>query len=191
MLSDFDEIFPSEDIPEPSPDDFDKQFIEDYIQTQKARIETRKLIQEILFFAACQVASASLAILLFQYAVQVVFTAWLCLFIAWIPSLSNLGEVNLQKTEEGWTLQIMNKPIITLIKFISSVGIVTVTIYSIANELDETAKQITAVYNEIQQYEQPQIDQFLPPYFWQVILAAIAIVLLANCIKTARDRNPF
>ena len=187
MLSDFDEIFPSEDIPEPSPDDFDKQFIEDYIQTQKARIETRKLIQEILFFAACQVASASLAILLFQYAVQVVFTAWLCLFIAWIPSLANLGEVNLQKTEEGWTLRIMNKPIITLIKFISSVGIVTVTIYSIADELDETAKQITAVYNEIQQYEQPQIDQFLPPYFWQVILAAVAIVLLANCIKSTRD----
>ncbi|MFP4410970.1 hypothetical protein [Coleofasciculus sp.] len=187
MLSDFDEIFPSEDTPEPSSDDFDKQFIEDYIQTQKARIETRKLIQEILFFAACQVASASLAILLFQYAVQVVFTAWLCLFIAWIPSLANLGEVNLQKTEEGWTLRIMNKPIITLIKFISSVGIVTVTIYSIADELDETAKQITAVYNEIQQYEQPQIDQFLPPYFWQVILAAVAIVLLANCIKTARD----
>jgi len=81
----------------------------------------------------------------------------------------------------------MNKPIITLIKFISSVGIVTVTIYSIADELDETAKQITAVYNEIQQYEQPQIDQFLPPYFWQVILAAVAIVLLANCIKSTRD----
>jgi hypothetical protein len=40
---------------------FSDQFIEEFILTQKAKIETRKLIQEMLFFISCQVASASLA----------------------------------------------------------------------------------------------------------------------------------
>ena len=62
--------------------DFNQQFIEDYIHTQKARIETRKLIQEMLFFTSCQVASATLAIVLFQFAVQVVFTTWFMSFLS-------------------------------------------------------------------------------------------------------------
>lgn len=171
--------------------DFHQQFVEDYIHTQKARIETRKLIQEMLFFASCQVASASLAIVLFQFAVQVVFTAWLCLFLAWIPSLSSLTEVNFQKTQDGWTLRIMNRPIITLIKFLSSVGIVTFAIYSINNEITDTVNQIYKVYAEIEQYEHPKVENFLPPYFPQVVLASIGIVLLFGFVKNFRDRNPF
>jgi hypothetical protein len=184
MLADFEQ----EESQESKTDNFSEQFIEEYIQTQKARIETRKLIQEMLFFASCQVASASLAILLFQFAVQVVFTSWLCLFIAWIPSLSGLTEVNFQKTDEGWNLRIMNRPIITLIKFVSSVGIVTCTIYSISNEITNTANQINAVYTEIQQYEHPRVESFLPPLFPQVVLASIGIVLLFGLV---RNRHPF
>lgn len=170
--------------------DFNELFIEDYIRTQKARIETRKLIQEMLFFASCQVASASLALVLFQFAVQVVFTTWLCLFIAWIPSLNGFCEVSFQKTEDGWNLRIMNRPIITLIKFVSSVGVVTCTIYSIAFEITKTANQINAVYADIQQYEHPRIEGFLPPYIPQVVLASIGIVLLFGFVKGFR-RNPF
>lgn len=170
--------------------DFNQQFIEDYIHTQKARIETRKLIQEMLFFTSCQVASATLAIILFQFAVQVVFTTWLCLFLAWIPTLSGLTEVNFQKTQDGWTLRIMNRPIITLIKFVSSVGIVTFTIYSISNEITKTANQINQVYTEIQQYEHPRVENFLPPYFPQVVFASIGIVLLLGLVRSCRDGNP-
>lgn len=170
--------------------DFNQQFIEDYIHTQKARIETRKLIQEMLFFTSCQIASATLAIILFQFAVQVVFTTWLCLFLAWIPTLSGLTEVNFQKTQDGWTLRIMNRPIITLIKFVSSVGIVTFTIYSISNEITQTANQINQVYTEIKQYEHPRVENFLPPYFPQVILASIGIVLLLGFVRSCRDGNP-
>lgn len=184
MFADFEQ----EESQESIADNFSEQLIEEYIQTQKARIETRKLIQEMLFFASCQVASVSLAILLFQFAVQVVFTSWLCLFIAWIPSLSGLTEVNFQKTEQGWNLRIMNRPIITLIKFVSSVGIVTCTIYSISNEITNTANQINAVYSEIQQYEHPRVESFLPPLFPQVVLASIGIVLL---FKLVRNRHPF
>ena len=184
MFADFEQ----EESQELKVDNFSEQLIEEYIQTQKARIETRKLIQEMLFFASCQVASASLAILLFQFAVQVVFTSWLCLFLAWIPSLSGLTEVNFQKTEQGWNLRIMNRPIITLIKFVSSVGIVTCTIYSISNEITNTANQINAVYTEIQQYEHPRVENFLPPLFPQVVLASIGIVLL---FKLVRNRHPF
>ena len=171
--------------------DFNQQFIEDYIHTQKARIETRKLIQEMLFFTSCQIASATLAIILFQFAVQVVFTTWLCLFLAWIPSLSGLTEVNFQKTQDGWTLRIMNRPIITLIKFVSSVGIVTFTIYSISNEITKTANQINEVYVEIERYEHPRVENFLPPYFPQVILASIGIVLLLGFVKLLKNRDPF
>jgi hypothetical protein len=169
--------------------DFNQQFIEDYIHTQKARIETRKLIQEMLFFTSCQIASATLAIILFQFAVQVLFTTWLCLFLAWIPTLSGLTEVNFQKTQDGWNLRIMNRPIITLIKFVSSVGIVTFTIYSISNEITKTANQINEVYVEIERYEHPGVENFLPPYFPQVILASIGIVLLLGLVRGCRDGN--
>lgn len=167
------------------------KFVEDFIKSQNAKLQTRKLIEEFLFFTSCQVASASLALVLFQFAVQTVFTVWLCLFVAWIPSLSAFTEIHFQKTQEGWSLQIMNRPITTIIKFCSSVGIVSFTIYSIAYELDETVNQINAVYAEIQQYEHPKIEQFLPPFFWQVLLASIGIVLLFGFVKSVRDRNPF
>ena len=77
----------------------------------------------------------------------------------------------------------MNRPIITLIKFVSSVGIVTSTIYSISNEITNTANQINAVYTEIQQYEHPRVENFLPPLFPQVVLASIGIVLLFGWVR--------
>lgn len=172
-------------------DSFTDQFIEEYIQTQKARIQTRRLIEEMLFFASCQVASASLALILFQYAVTVAFTTWLCLFVAWIPSLSSLTEVHFQKLEDGWTLKIMNRPITTLIKFVGSVGIVTFTIYSIAYEINDTVDQINAVYAEIQQYEHPRVEHFLPPYFFPMLLVSVGIVMLFGYVKAFRDRGPF
>ena len=183
MLTNFEEQ--SEDA---AKNNLSEQFIEEYILSQKAKVQTRKLIQEMLFFCSCQVASASLAILLFQFAVQVVFTTWLCLFIAWIPSLSGLTEVNFQRTEEGWNLRIMNRPIVTIIKFISSVGIVTCTIYSVNNEITKTANQISQVYAEIQQYEQPKIESFLPPMLPQIVLASIGVVLVLGFF---RNRNNY
>jgi hypothetical protein len=189
-LPDLPDLADSENQENPK-SDFTSQFIEDYIRTQKAKIQTRKLIEEMLFFASCQIASASLALILFQFAVSQVFTTWLCLFVAWIPSLNSLTEINFQQTESGWTLQIMNKPITTIIKFISSVVIVTFTIYSIAYELDDTVRQINAVYAEIKEYEHPQIEHFLPPYFIPIILASVGIVLLFGFVKSVRDRDPF
>jgi hypothetical protein len=164
-------------------DSLTEQFIEEFITTQKARLATRKLIEEFLFFATCQVASASLALFLFQFAVTQVFTTWLCLFVAWIPSLSGLTEVNFQKTQDGWELKIMNRPITTIIKFASSVAVVTVTIYSIAGELEQTIQQFNAVYTEIQNYERPQVEHFLPPFFFPVVLASIGMVFLFGFVK--------
>jgi hypothetical protein len=178
--------FETEEVESQKKDSTD-QFIEDYITTQKARIQTRKLIQEMLFFASCQVASASLAVLLFQFAVQVIFTTWLCLFVAWIPSLSGLCEINFQRSEEGWELRIMNRPIITIIKFTSSVAIVTCTIYSVADEITQTTNQINAIYAEIQQYEQPRLENFLPPFLPQIFLASIGVVLLVNFVRGFRN----
>ncbi|HEY9672228.1 MAG TPA: hypothetical protein V6D11_12340 [Waterburya sp.] len=170
---------------------FSDSFIEEFLLTQKAKIETRKLIQEMLLFISCQVASASLATILFQFAVQVVFTTWLCLFVAWIPSLSSLSEVHFQKTEEGWTLHIMNRPVTTIIKFVSAVGIVTASIYSTANEINQTNQAITSVYREITQYEKPQTQNFLPPYLGQILLASVAIVCLVAFVRSIRNGNPF
>lgn len=168
-------------------DEFPDKFIEEYIESQKAKIATRKLIQEMLFFASCQVASASLALVLFQFAVQVVFTTWLCLFVAWLPSLNGLTEVNFKKTDDGWNLNIMNKPIVTIIKFVSSIGIVSFTVYSVNSEITRTVNLITEVYTEIQQYEQPKLSNFLPPYLPQVVLASVGIVLLVKFFRGGRD----
>lgn len=171
----------------PKSDNLTETFVEEYIHTQKAKIKTRKLIEEMLFFASCQVASASLALLLFQFAVTQVFTTWLCLFVAWIPSLSGLTEINFQKTEEGWSLKIMNRPIITIIKFTSSVAVVTITIYSVANNLNATIEAFNAVYKEIHNYERPQVENFLPPLFVPVVLSAVGMVLLFGFVKNLRN----
>ena len=187
MLSDFEPELESES----QENNFTDQFVEDYIRTQKAKVQTRKLIEEFLFFASCQVASASLALVLFQFAVQTIFTVWLCLFVAWIPSLSSLTEINFQKTQDGWSLKIMNRPITTLIKFCSSVGIVTFSIYSVTNQITATQQAIVDVYAEIQAYEHPRVEKFLPPFFLQAFLAAIGIVLIVSLLKGFRDRNPF
>ncbi|AFZ22384.1 hypothetical protein Mic7113_6827 (plasmid) [Allocoleopsis franciscana PCC 7113] len=171
----------------PQPDTLTETFVKEYIHTQKAKIQTRQLIEEMLFFASCQVASASLALLLFQFAVTQVFTTWLCLFVAWIPSLSGLTEINFQKTEEGWSLKIMNRPIITIIKFTSSVAIVTISIYKIANDLEATIEAFNAVYTEIHNYERPQVENFLPPLFVPVVLASVGMVLLFGFVKGLRS----
>jgi hypothetical protein len=184
MLTDLEEEKPKE-IP------LTDQFIEDYIKTQKARIESRQLIQEMLFFASCQIASASLAVLLFQFAVEVLFTSWLCLFIAWIPSLSALCEVNFNRTEEGWTLKIMNRPLTAIIKFSMSVGIVTFTILRINHEIKMTNEAINAVYTEIERYESPNPVDFLPPFTAQAFFASLAIVSIVAIIRSWKNRNPF
>lgn len=171
--------------------DFTEQFVEDFIRTQKAKVETRNLIEEFLFFTSCQVASASLALVLFQFAVQTVFTVWLCLFVAWIPSLSSLTEIHFQKTQDGWSLKIMNRPVTTLIKFCSSVGIVTYSIYSVTNNITATHQAIMDTYAEIQAYEHPQVERFIPPFFLQAFLAAIGIVLIVSLLKNLRNNNPF
>lgn len=183
MIPGIDEIEQEE---KPKADTLTETFVEEYIHTQKAKIQTRKLIEEMLFFASCQVASASLALLLFQFAVTQIFTTWLCLFVAWIPSLSGLTEINFQKTEEGWSLKIMNRPVITIIKFVSSVAVVTVTIYSIANDLEATIQAFNAVYTEIHSYERPQVENFLPPLFVPVLLSSVGMVLLFGFVKGLR-----
>jgi flagellar biosynthesis protein FlhB len=174
-----------------STDEFAERFLEDYIHTQKARIESRQLIQEMLFFASCQVASASLAVLLFQFAVEVVFTSWLCLFVAWIPSMSALTEVNFNRTDEGWTLKIMNRPLTAIIKFSMSVGIVTFTILKIQNEITATNEAINAVYAEIERYESPNVSDFLPPFTAQAFFASMAIVGIVAIIRSWKNRNPW
>lgn len=180
----------TEDLPEKeTKSPLTDQFLEDYIHTQRAKIESRKLIQEMLFFVGCQVASASLATLLFQFAIEVVFTSWLCLFVAWIPSLSALTEVHFQKTEEGWTLKIMNRPLTTVIKFVSGVAITTVTILQLQQEIVSTTEAIQQVYGEIERYESPSPTSFLPPFTAQAFLAAIAICSVVAIVRSFKNRN--
>jgi hypothetical protein len=180
-----------EDEKDTQSNDLTEQFIEEYIHTQKAKVKSRKLIQEMLFFIGCQVASASLATLLFQFAVEVIFTSWLCLFVAWIPSLSALTEVHFQKTEDGWTLKIMNKPLTTVIKFVTGVGITTATILQVQQEITRTNQAIQQVYSEIERYETPTPASFLPPFTAQAFLASIAIVSIVAILRNLKNRSPF
>jgi hypothetical protein len=188
MLSDFDS---PEENQEENNDNFTDQFVTEYIASQKKKIETRNLISEMLFFTSCQVASASLAVILFQFAVEVVFTSWLCLFVAIIPSIASLCEVNFQKHPDGWSLTIMNRPFIAVFKFISGVGIAWISIHLIHAHIAQTQQAFNQTYKAIERYESPSPEAFLPPFAVQGFIAAVAIVSVATLIKTLRDRNPF
>ncbi|NEP00829.1 MAG: hypothetical protein F6K58_19625 [Symploca sp. SIO2E9] len=85
MLPDLDKDFNSETA---QPDSFSQEFIAEYIHNQRIKVQTRKNLEEFLFFFACQVISASLALVLFQYALSFWMTVWLCQLIAWLPSLT-------------------------------------------------------------------------------------------------------
>jgi flagellar biosynthesis protein FlhB len=185
MLSDSDEEAPQEKIP------LTEQLLDKYIAAEEIRIQQRQLVQEMLFFVSCQVASASLAILLFQFAVEVAFTSWLCLFVAWMPSLNSLSEVHFNKTPEGWSLKIMNRPITAIFKFSASVAVVTFTILRVNNEIQQTEEAISRVYVEIERYESPIPATFLPSFVPQAFLASLAIVSIVAIIKSWKDKNPF
>lgn len=191
MLPDIEDFSQQQENPDAQQDSFTEQFVEEYILIQKKKLETRKLISEMLFFVSCEVASASLAIVLFQFAVQVVFTTWLCLFIAWIPSLSSLCEVNFQKTDDGWTLRIMNKPFVAIFKFVTGVGITWFTIHAVHAEIMASQKAIYEVYEAIERYESPDPQNFLPPFALQGLFGAVAIVSVITLLKYLRDRTPF
>lgn len=189
MLPDFDDIQEGRQ----SQQTFSDRYLERFIEQQEIKLQTRKLIEEMLLTVSCQVASASMAIILFQYAVQVYFALFLCLVVSWIPLFISLAEADLEqtKTSEGYSISIMSKGLRIVIKFVTGVGIVSFTIHSIYQDIRQTQQQINDVYAEIQQYEQPKLYDFLPPYTGLIIMASIAIVAVVMLVKTMRDRNPF
>ncbi|NEP01240.1 MAG: hypothetical protein F6K58_21795 [Symploca sp. SIO2E9] len=188
MLQDLDKDFNSETAQAGS---FNQEFITEYIHNQRIKVQTRKNLEEFLFFLACQVVSASLALVLFQYALSFWMTVWLCQLIAWLPSLTSLGELSFEKTTDGWQIKIMKRPITTIIKFITSVGLVSVSIWTVHSELEQTDQAIRETYKIIKQYENPNPVDFLPPQAGTYILSSIAIVGTLFLLKGLRNRTPF
>lgn len=188
MLQDLDKDFYSET---PQPGSFNQEFLAEYIHNQRTKIQTRKNLSEFLFFLACHVVSASLALVLFQYALSFWMTVWQSQLIAWLPSLTSLGELSFEKTTDGWQIKIMKRPITTIIKFISSVGLVSVSIGTVHSELEQTDLAIRETYKIIREYENPNPVDFLPPQGGVYILSAYAIVGTLFLLKGLRNRTPF
>ncbi|MGB7440694.1 MAG: hypothetical protein WA919_06470 [Coleofasciculaceae cyanobacterium] len=170
---------------------FTDEFLNDFINNQKARIQTRKSIEDFLLFIACQVGSASLALLLFQYAVSFWFTALLCQLIAWIPTFSSMDGFNFRKTQDGWEFTMGNRPFTTITKFISGAAFAGFGVYQIHQELEYTHDQINQVYREIKLAENPTVFDYLPEYTGFYVLSGLGIMLLVSLVKNLRDKNPF
>lgn len=178
-------------IPPEEERSFSDEFLEEFIHNQKTKIQTRKNIEDFLFFIACQVGSASLALLLFQYAVSFWFVFLLCQLVAWLPSFSGMDGVNLKKTQDGWEFTLMNRPFSTVIKFVSGAAFAGFGVYQIHQELLYTEAQIEQVYREIQIHESPTVWDFLPPYTGTYLLAGVGVMALVMLIRKIQDGSPF
>ncbi|NEQ64980.1 MAG: hypothetical protein F6K21_05660 [Symploca sp. SIO2D2] len=162
--------------------DFSEQFLTDFIVSQTTRIETRKDIQDFLFFVTCQVASAGLALLLFQWAVSFFFTALICQMVAWLPAFQGAKGLELRRTQEGWDFTLPD-PIKATIKFAVSVGFVSCSLYSIRAELKATESQISEIYTRIRLFEAPHPSDFFPEGTGLYLLLSFAIVSVSMFIK--------
>lgn len=167
------------------------ELIQDQIKLQKSRLELRKVIQGIIIEISAQVFSAGLAKLMFTFAVDFNFTCGLCIVIASIPSLPTLSKLEFKKTEEGVTIYSMKKPVIVLFKFGVRTLVVSTTLYGLSKEIGDTANNMTFVYNQIKEYETPQVKDFLPPYTFQIVMLSALIVTIGMFLNSLRKRSPF
>lgn len=171
--------------------EYNEEAIEEYIQYQKEILKSRKTVQEILFFASCQVASASIAIFMYQYALSVVFTSWLCFTVASLPSLTGFSECRIRKNENGWEFEIMNRPFVILFKFVSGAAMTYLSIIQLADQITKTDQALQEIRIAIQQNERPRIENYMPPFHGQAFIAAIAIMLIFLGLKMMKNNNPF
>lgn len=162
--------------------DLHQQLIEEFVGRQKARVTVLNTATELLFFVSCQICSASLALYLFQYAVSVWFTCLLCSVIAWLPLLSQVSDFSFTVGSDGWEFVFMGSYFKAIFKFVFGVGVVSISITAVKKELTDTVQAISETYRTIQQIEQPQVKDFLPPITGQIILFSVAIVSIGYLI---------
>lgn len=172
-------------------DDYITQLIDEQVRLQKSRLESRRIVQSILFEVSCQVFSAGLAKFMFQFAVDFNFTCGLCIVLASLPSLPTLRNLEFQKTENGVTIYSMKKPILMIFMFGVRTLIVSSTLYSLSTQIGDTARNIDYMYKQIEEYERPQVQDFLPPYAIQILGISAAIVCLGMFLNSLRKRSPF
>lgn len=160
--------------------------LEAFILEHKTTLQGRKLVSEFLLFVGCQTMGAGLAILLFQFTFRLWVLCLICYSIGLIPTLPDLCEINLNKTESGeWEVRIMRSPVKTFLKFLIGVGITYVGINETRDAVKMTYTGISKVYNEIQTYERPSTGQYELPIEPIILLAAIGIVAVLHFIKSA------
>lgn len=152
------------------------QIIAEYTHNQKLKIQTRKSLEDFLLFLSCQVFSASLALILFQYALSFWITAWLCQLIAWLPSLTSLGEVSFERSEGGWQIKIMQKPIPTIIKFVGSITLTSISIGTSYSQIRASEKAIEQTYQAIRFYSEPKPLDFIPHQTGFYLLVSLALI---------------
>lgn len=191
MLDEFDDVLPTGENQGNKPISITETQLEEFIATQKACVDSRRVIQSILVTVTCQVTSASLALLLFQFAVDFSFTWGLCSVIASLPVLPDLAQIRIYKSEDSWRIESMGKPVLTLIRFGLGVFVVSSTIYSVADEIKQTEANIQQVYSEIKQYEYAKPKDYIPPYLGYVVLAASAITAVCMVVRSFKNRSPF
>lgn len=170
---------------------FELEQIKEFIEDQKILIERRQTVEALLLYVSCQVASASLAIILFQYAITLSFISWLCFVVSWIPCFMEVGGFRFKKDSEGVEIEFVRNPIRLLFKFVSGTCIVWFTMNQINDEIKNTVEGINYVQEQIKNYETPNINHFYPNFNLQTILIATAITGVVFLVGSFRKRNPF
>jgi hypothetical protein len=166
------------DAPETEPaSNHTQRYLKNQEEAFYQRLQTRRLIESLLLFTACQASSAAMAFLLFHFAISVVVISLLCAVISLVPTLGEWSGFTIHKTSEHWELSFMHKPIITLFKTAVGIVVAYVSVKAVAAEIEETNHQILAVYDEIKNYEILQKTHY--PVEVIAIVAAIALVGMA------------
>lgn len=163
-----------------------QKFLKEFKEEQQQVIETRKNIEDLMFFLSCQISSVSLASILFNYVVGLNVISWLCLFIANLPAISQANGISIEKTEHGWRVVLMKNPFRMTMQFVSGTVLTFLTIKTYQGQIEQTEELINGVYDQIERYETPKVDSFLSGGNGTALVCSISITLLLVGIKMMR-----
>lgn len=164
----------------------DDDYLDEFIEKEKRSIEGRKVVSSFLLRMACQSTSCALAILLFQFAVQVWIVALLCYVVALAPVCTGL-QIE-QINEENWRVILMRGGIRTVIGLAIAIGFTQVKITETYSQISQTDKNLNKFLGELRAYEHPTSGQYELPPQGAILLAAIAIVFILGWLADKKGR---
>lgn len=163
-----------QDTPESS-SEFTEDYLERQIQNNYDAIQYRKLLANFFLWFITQCSSYFLCWMLFNFGVNILVISLCTLSCSIVASLDDISQFNINKNEEGWSLNIMNNPIVTIIKLGGSFLVTCSTVFYVNGLLKETHQSLAYVYQQSRDfYKIPDNSMMSLPEI-MVFIGAMAI----------------